>query len=75
MKALLVIDVNDDENIEELRVSYKIDLHDEVLYAADNEKLKLVPEKYNRVEQLDVFSECFADGYNACIDKILGEEE
>lgn len=74
MKVLLVIDVNDDENIEELKVSYKIDREDEVMYAEHNEKLKSVPEKYNRAEQLDVFSECFADGYNACIDKIVGEE-
>ena len=34
--------------------------------------IKPMPEKYNREEQLDVSSECFADGYNACIDEILG---
>lgn len=43
-------------------------------YKPDWCPLKTIPEKYNRVEQLDVFSECFADGYNACIDKIIGEE-
>lgn len=74
MKAILVIDVDDDENIEELRVSYKVDCCEEVLYAAHNEKLKPIPEKYSRLAQLDVFSECFVDGYNSCIDEIVGEE-
>ena len=78
MKALLIIDINDDENIEELRISYKIDRDGEVLYAANDETLKLMPKKKDYsgfyTQGYSEHEERYCEGFNECIDKIVGEE-
>lgn len=79
MKAILVIDINDDENIEELRASYKIDRDGEVLYAANNETLKLMPKKKDYsgfyTQGYSEHEERHCEGFNECIDEILEGEE
>lgn len=87
MKAILLIDVDDDENIEELRVSYKVDCCEEVLYSAHNETLKPMPRKRGDITlssrtQQDINmvkwqleNKLVNKGWNDCIDVILGKEK
>lgn len=92
MKAILVIDVNDDINFEEARVNITMQ-EDSIThlikgdeYSAkkwyDNVKLKPMPTKKSAVfdanccdieEEIKIIREI--DGYNRCIDEMLGEEE
>lgn len=87
MKAILVIDVNDDINFEEAKANIKMveDNWGLLLGNAkkkwyDNVRLKPIPqekddfinEDYTKEEELEYH---YNSGWNACIESILGEEE
>lgn len=87
MKAILVIDVNDDINFEEARANITMQQDNWGLTLGnarkkwyDNVELKPMPKKKDKYsfnkQDTDYQRDClFRDGYNACIDEILGEQE
>ncbi len=76
MKAILVIDVDDEYIYKEVSLIKFTD--DNAIYC--NKKLKPMPQKrilpHHMVDYTNYGEEpWFTDGFNACIDEILGEEE
>lgn len=80
MKAILVIEVDDNTDFETARATVHMPFHTEVssttiLYP--NVKLKPLPEKRGYVEvnmkEMELMMNMQVDGWNRCIDEILGE--
>lgn len=74
MKAILILDNIDEDEIAELRANVQLNLYGEDRGEYNNCSLKPMPEKK------DMFCGSSYDiienrGYNICIDDILGEEE
>lgn len=66
MKAILVIDVN---NIDQVNRCYVTVCEDKAQYMIDDVKIKPMPQKKDMSK---TYYEC---GYNDCIDEILGGNE
>lgn len=75
MKAILVIDIEKDVDIETLRADFEIygDIRVKPYYQfRKGVELKPMPQKKN--SELAMWSEYYLEcGYNKCIDEILGE--
>lgn len=83
MKAILVIDLPDNLNkaIDEIRVDIKARLYGDEILDWRNQSLKPLPHKKNKIKELPQYTKEYeayckgeVDGYNQCIDEILGEE-
>ena len=89
MKALLIIDLPNDANIEELDADYQVYLTDEdcnykKVAGEMSVKLKPMPEQKdvftkenNKSSNVigDMFKYAYARGWNECLDEIMGETE
>ena len=76
MKALLVVDIDDDVNIEDIGITYIIQHWSGLLVKAQVESVPLKPLPKKRKEINDLTVEAYVnDAWNACINEILGEEE
>ena len=81
-KAILIIDDIDEQLFtENLSVKYQLiyypDGHMKELGIHGKQRLKPMPEKQyiSLKEVIGIKCSCYSDGWNDCIDKILGEEE
>lgn len=84
MKTILVIDIPDDyyEEYKDWTVNYDLRFDNnegatESLKYVEDVKLKPLPEKFTR-EDYSISEDteiAYYEGYNACIDEILGENE
>ena len=81
-KAILILDYIDEEDIEELRADVILDLYGNTYGFYKNMTLKPMPQKKVPVfipndcdmeKEIKIINEI--EGYNACIDEIIGEEE
>ena len=84
MKAILVIDINDDylEDYENFYVDYdlraerKNENYNESIRYVEECLLKPIPkEKEDLYYPCNEYEQAFNEGYNACLDEILGEKE
>lgn len=68
MKAILVIDVKNIDQVNRCRVTV---CEDKAQYTIDDVKVKPIPKcRYYRGNERD-----FTDGFNTCVDEILGEND
>lgn len=79
MKAVLVIDMPDNlkKAIEEIRVDIKANLYGNEILDWRNQTIKPMPKKkgISLKEAIGEKCSCYSDGWNDCIDEILGEAE
>lgn len=88
MKAILILDYIDEEDIEELRADVILDLYGDSYGFYKNMTLKPMPKKLElkTEDEIDNYIKNLGyervgnihdtiGGYNACIDEIIGEEE
>lgn len=73
-KALLVIDLNDDEKIRNLKIDYKVsNLDDEVIYADKNVQLRELPQEHVIPDRLSSCDDYYTQGFNDCLKEISEE--
>lgn len=79
MKAILVIEIDNTVNLDDVEIRYAIqDMYGLPVKAeVEGCKLKPMPKKIIETESDKTYWECpeFYDGYNVCIDEILGGAE
>lgn len=74
MKAILIVDIPDDYNIEEIRVNIQANSYGEEILDWRNQTLIPMPPINNL--KIDVAShDRFVDGWNHCVKSILGESD
>ena len=75
MKAVLVIDVPNELDVNDLLIDYCVHTKGEYksIRKGGNHPLKPLPQKVEM--DFNEYYEGMADGWNACIDEILGETE
>jgi hypothetical protein len=79
MKAILVVDIPDDYKIDELCVNYQIYKNDDITRVdwRFNQHLKPMPKKKetrNAIQYRGLAEEYRKEGWNECLDEILGEK-
>lgn len=81
MKAILILDYIDEEDIEELRADVILDLYGDSYGFYKNMTLKPMPKKKDIYENIPVAIfvkgeqvDAYSIGWNDCIDAILGDE-
>lgn len=77
MKAVLVIDLPDDINVDDVGISYIVQQWSGLPVKAQVEHipLKPLPKKAEIVKGVNGFQEIYNDGWNACLEEITGETE
>ena len=74
MKAILVVDIPDDYNIEEIRVNIQANSYGEEILDWRNQTLIPMP-TINNLKIGVTSHDRFADGWNHCVKYILGESD
>ena len=83
MKAILIVDIPDDYNIAEIRVNIQANCYGEEILDWRNQTLIPMPKKLDATEismqcgKYEVSDKLVyqVEGYNRCIERILGEAE
>ena len=76
MKAILVIDIPDNlkNHLNEVKVDVIGTLNGQELFHRLNQPLKPLPQKM-RTDEDDIEEDSYWQGWNECLDEILGETE
>ena len=76
MKAILIVEYDDEFDIDDLMVDYTLFHNEKKVFKMFNEILIPMPQKENEFEKgLNEYDRGWRIGYNFCIDEILGVEE
>lgn len=70
MKAIVILDNINKDDIRELRANIKVDLYGEIVGTYNNMTLKPIPEEFTE----RVLANTYEDGWNDCLEAILEEE-
>lgn len=84
MKAIIIIDVPLEDSIDfahlDIRANVKVDAYDDLRFTFKpiefkHIKVEAMPNKTDQGYPCDTYEEGYSDGWNDCIDEILGETE
>ena len=79
MKALITFEVDDDLDLDDVYVDYKLYKGDDCIQLESGTPVRKVPQKkdveYSKNAMPPYGDGDYAVGFNACLDEILGEEQ
>ena len=75
MKAILVIELDDDVNLEEVEIRYAIQDMYGMPVKAEVDGCPLKPMPHSKQMENRWFSDDYSKGWNDCLEEILGETE
>ena len=78
MKALILFEVDDDLDLEDCYVDFKLFKGDDCIQLECGTPIKKMPQQLNEVMAVSTSTEInfgYMIGFNACLDEILGEEK